>query len=205
MKGELEMSGLNGRCLQLLLCFSLAMIPASAQTSNLLQNPDAELDARHWQAWGQATIEEINGNKSFVLRNQGYYYQEVILPDGAVGQYAVFVGRGLSERINADGAITGLPYLYGYMLPPVDGTGGKSIKAYLQGQRMLGQARSAGEWVIMWGIFKVPEGTGRIGFYLHQAERKGVPQNGSAASFDDLGLYLFPTEDEAKAFVARYH
>ena len=198
------MSRLNIKSAGLLLYFSLAMIPANAQTGNLLQNPNADLDAQHWQAWKEATVEDINGNKSFVVRNQGHFYQEVILPGGSVGQYAVFIGRGSSERINADGAITGLPYLYGYMLDPADEVGGKNIKAYLQGQRMLCSARVADEWVIMWGIFKVPEGTGRIGFFLNQAERRGVPQNGSAARFDDLGLYLFTTPEEAKAFVARY-
>ena len=31
------------------------------------------------------------------------------MPADAAGQYAVLMGRGSSERINADGAITGLP------------------------------------------------------------------------------------------------
>jgi hypothetical protein len=70
---------------------------------------------------------------------------------------------------------------------------------------MLSSATSVGEWVKMWGIFKVPEGTGRIRFFLNQALRQGVPHNGSAARFDDLGLYLFPTEEEAKSFAAGYN
>ena len=38
------------------------------------------------------------------------------LPTGAVGQYVVMIGRAASERINSDGAITGLPSLYGFMM-----------------------------------------------------------------------------------------
>jgi len=36
---------------------------------------------------------------------------------------------------------------------------------------------------------------------MKQAERKGLPHNGSAARFDDVGLYLFPTEQAARSFV----
>jgi len=57
----------------------------------------------------------------------------------------------------------------------------------------------------MWGIFKVPERTKRIRFFLSQASRRGVPHNGSAARFDNLGLYLFSTKQDAEAFVNEYH
>ena len=186
----------------LFLCF--AVITAKAQMDNLLQNPKADLDAQHWRAFGQAAIEEVDGDRLFVVRNGGYFLQDVILPEAAGGQFAVLIGRGSSERINPDGAITGLPYLYGYMMAPAESNGGR-IFAYLQGQRMLGSATFAGEWVKMWGVFRVPEGTGRIRFFLNQALRRGVPHNGSAARFDDLGLYLFPTEEEARWFAASYN
>ena len=182
-----------------LLFLCLAAVPTNAQTGNLLQNPKADLDAQHWRAFGQAAVEEVNGNRCFVLSNGGYFLQDVILPEGAVGQYAVLIGRGSSERINPDGAITGLPHLYGYMMAPGEPNGGRII-AYLQGQQMRSSATLVGEWVKMWGIFRVPEGTSRIRFFLSQALRQGVPHNGSAARFDDLGLYLFPTEEEAKSF-----
>jgi hypothetical protein len=61
------------------------------------------------------------------------------------------------------------------------------------------------EWVDMWGIFPVPERTKRIRFFLNQALRRGVPHNGSAARFDNLGLYLFATKEDAQAFVNQYH
>ena len=183
-----------------LLFLFLAPALASAQANNLLENPKAELDAQHWRAMGEATIEEFDGKRSFVVRNGGYFLQDVILPEGAAGQYAVLIGRGSSERINADGAITGLPYLYGYMMVPGVPNGGRVLD-YLQGQRMLCSARTANEWVKMWGIFKVPVGTSVIRFFLDQALRGGVPHNGSAARFNDLGLYLFATKEEAQAFV----
>jgi hypothetical protein len=57
----------------------------------------------------------------------------------------------------------------------------------------------------MWGIFQVPEGIGSIRFFLNQAERRGVSHNDSAARFDDLGLHLFATREEAETFVSGYN
>ena len=187
-----------------LLFLCLAVITACAQTGNLLQNPNADLEAQHWRAFGQATVEEANGNRLFVVRNGGYFLQDVILPEDAIGKFAVLIGHGSSERINPDGAITGLPYLYGYMMAPGTTDGGR-IFAYLQGQQMRSSETFVGEWVKMWGVYRVPEGTGRIRVFLNQALRQGVPHNGSAARLDDLGLYLFPTEEEVKAFAGGYN
>jgi hypothetical protein len=172
-----------------------------AQATNLLRNGNANAESAFWRAYGEATVERTTGNNlCFVVRNGGHFMQDVELPKGAVGQYAVFIGRGSSERINADGAITGLPYLYGYMMEK-GRPDRKEILAYLQGQQMRSRSVIRDEWVQMWGIFEVPEGTNTIRFFLNQAERKGVPQNGSAARFDDLGLFLFATKEEAEVFV----
>ena len=180
-------------------------VVCNAQSRNLLQNPNASEGANFWRAFGWATIEaSTGGNLCFVVRNGGYFLQDVALPDDAVGQFAVFIGRGASERINADGAITGLPYLYGYMLAEGRPDGGK-VLAYLQDQRMSAQTTTRDEWVNMWGIFEVPKNTKKISFFLNQAERRGVPHNGSAARFDNLGLYLFPSREEAQAFVQQFH
>lgn len=179
-------------------CVSGAVL-ANAQPRNLLQNPNAGLGTKFWTTFGDASVELMPGdNFCFVVRNGGYLLQDVVLPDDAVGQYAVLIGRGASERINEDGAITGLPYLYGYMMEQ-----GRSEKvlAYLQGQRMLGRTNIRDQWVAMSGIFQVPEGTRKIRFFLNQALRQGVPHNGSAARFTDLGLYLFSSKQEAEAFV----
>ena len=181
------MARITVKSVVLFLFVTLVPILAGAQSTNLLQNPNADLDAQHWRAVGEAAVEDFKGSRCFVVRNGGSFFQDVALPGGAAGQYALLTGRGSSERINPDGAITGLPYLYGYMMAPGDPGGGR-IHAYLQGQHMRSSATAKDEWVRMWGIFRVPEGTGKIRFFLNQAERRGVEHNGSAARFDDLGL-----------------
>lgn len=183
-----------------LLLLALSVISVSAQSDNLLRNPDADLDTQSWQARGEATVEEVGGNRCFVVRNGGSFSQDVTLPQGAAGQYVVFIGRGSSERVNPDGSVTDLPYLYGYVLAEAGGQK-ERILDYLQG--MLGRSSIANEWVKMSGVFKVPEGASRIRFFLNQGLGRGVERDGSAARFDDVGLYIFPTEKEAKAFARR--
>ena len=195
-------SSLIFRGLMILSVFLSGASIHNAQYRNLLENPNADQDLKQWRAFGEATVEVSTGNNScFVVRNGGYVFQDVLLTDDAVGQYAVLIGRGASERINDNGAITGLPYLYGYMMEE----NGDSVLAYLQGQQMLANPRMRDEWVDMWGIFRVPEKTKRIRFFLNHALRNGVPHNGSAARFDNLGLYLFAVKEDAEAFVRQSH
>jgi hypothetical protein len=179
--------------------FVIALLSLSAichaQSPNLLKNPNADQQVAHWRVFGDATVEDSR----FVVRNGGYFFQDVELPEDAAGQYAVFIGLGTSDRINSDGAITGLPYLYGYMME--DHT---RILDYLQGQQMRADVSMIDEWATMWGIFQVPEKTKRVRFFLNQALANGASHNGSAARFDDVGLYLFATHKEAKHFVAQY-
>jgi hypothetical protein len=183
----------------ILICLLLIATTVRAQT-NLLLNPNADSKAENWRVSGQATVEEFNGDKVFVVRNKGEFVQDVNLTQSDIGKFALLIGRGSSERINDDGAITGLPYLYGYMMDSSIPRGSR-IYAYLQGQQMRARSSYQDEWVTMFGIFRVPEGTGAIRFFLSQAERKNVLQNGSAARFDNVGLYLFETEEDALKFV----
>ena len=122
--------------------FSVTTALANAQSNNLLQNPSADDGADHWRAFGDADVEQTpESGPHFRVRNKGYFLQDVSLPEGVVGKYALLIGRVSSERINADGAITGLPYLYGYMMEGTNPRGGR-ILSYLQGQQMLCGSKS---------------------------------------------------------------
>lgn len=183
--------------------FCSTFVSISAQ-DNLLKNPTADLGGEHWKSEQNAAVEETSdGNRIFVVRNQGSFRQTVELPEKSDGKYILLIGRGASERVNADSAITGLPYLYGYLLNS-DRPDGKQINTYLTEQKLLGRAQNENEWVVMYGVFQVPKETVAARIFLNQAERRGVPQNGSAALFDEIGLYLFDTEKEALGFAKRY-
>ena len=172
---------------------------ANAQ-SNLLQNPNADLQS--WRAFGQASVESCaTDNPCFVLRNGGYFIQDVNISSGSVGRYALLVARASTERVLADsGSITGLASLYGYMMDAGEPRGGR-VLAYLQGQNMSPLNVPKNESVTLWGIFQVPNGTGRIRVFLNQALANGTPHNGSATRFDDVGVYLFSTKEDAQSFI----
>jgi hypothetical protein len=180
-------------------CLTLALA-LQAPGANMLVNGDAAGGTGGWITNGSAKTERIGAVSCFVVRSKGSFQQEVRLPPESIGMYAAVVGKGESDRINDDGSITGLPYLYG-MVVAADRT---RFLAYWQGQKMLGRPREPGEWVTMSGVFSVPYGATYVSIQLKQGERKGVPQNGSAARFSDVRLVLFPTEAAARAYVDEY-
>ena len=168
--------------------------------ANMLVNGDAAGGMGGWITNGNVKIERIGGVTCFAIRSKGSFQQEVRLPPGSIGMYAAVVGRGESDRVNEDGSITGLPYLYGTVVA----ADRRRFLAYWQGQQMLARPRKPGEWVTMSGIFSVPYGAEWVSIQLRQAERKDLPQNGSAARFSDVRLVLFPTEAAARAYVDEY-
>lgn len=172
--------------------------------TNLLQDSLGLAGTKYWKYSGEAALELTGSGKSvFAVRNKGSIWQEFVLPKDSAGKYVLLISRCSSERVEPNGIITGLPYLYGYMLNRGQQTRG-SIDEYLQGQNMRCRPTTENEWVYQWGVFKVPPTTVKIRLYLDQAERSGVPQNGSIARFDDVGAFLFESESEAFRFITDY-
>ena len=92
--------------------FAIAVSAAQPWMEDLLVNGNASEGARGWTTEGDARVEERDRVPCFTVRNGGAFAQEIELPAGAAGQFAVLLGRGRAARINANGTITGLPYLY---------------------------------------------------------------------------------------------
>jgi hypothetical protein len=183
--------------LSALITFQVIQPTGSLAADNLLLNSEAQSSAS-WNAYGDARVErDVCTTPCFVVRNKGHFFQDVQLTQSK--GYVLMIGCVSSERINASGSITGLPYLYGYMI----GADGK-IATYLQGQQMRCSAKQVNEWVTAWGVFEITPTARTIRFFLMQAEASGVPQNGSAARFDNLGLYVFDTTSAAQEFAGTY-
>ena len=139
----------------------------------------------------------------------------VVHPAGRIicrsgGNLRGIAGLGQSDRVNTDGSITGMPYLYA----SVWAGDTKRVLAYWQGANslmkpqvapaMLARPESPTDWVKMYGLFEVPKGAALIRVQLSQGNRRGSPPDGSVARFRDVRLHLFPTEREARTFVNRY-
>ncbi len=189
-----------------LFCFLFSQVAVTAQPTNILNGPFADESMDYWTADGDAVIEEVNGDPCFVLRDGGFFSQEIDLPEDVFGKFILIIGTVSSERINANGIITGLPYFYGYMMAEnTENEDSADIYAYLQSTDAFDSINIENEWVVTWEIFPVQEDSGSIQLFLNQAEQRGVPHNGSAARFDDLGVYVFSSVEQARLFVDEYY
>ena len=178
---------------------------------NMLANGDARAGRQHWvprmnhqlptrEQAKDATIEDCDGVPCFVVRNGMAWQQRIRLLEDQSGKYVLLIATASSERVYQDDNITGLPYLWARLWtePPalLPGT-------ILQGMRI--QPRTANQWMTMHGIFPVPKGIVSMDVMLGQGERKGTPQNGSAARVKDVEVRFFDTEAAAQEYVARYN
>jgi WD40 repeat protein len=165
---------------------------------NLLKNTSANEGRKLWKTEGEVSIGETGGNPHFVIRYSGTFRQNVTLPPDAA--FIVIAARAASERIPASGGITGLPYIYGYFVNKKDPN---RFNGYLNANGLRLDAEEKDRWGVVGAVMKLPPETGGIWFMLQQASG-GDPQNGSAARFDDVGLYAFPDEITAKEFLKKY-
>ncbi len=167
---------------------------------NLVRNSSANQDTKSWRTNGDASIEPgKGGNPHFSIKHKASFSQDVLIP-GAAGKFAAIVARASSARKNERGDQTGYPYLYGYW---VHNTNPNKFNGYLQGQEMRLTPTASDRWGVVSGVFQIPPDTGSIRLLLQQADGKSA-QDGSAARFDDVGIYLFANEAAVKRFLRSY-
>ncbi len=167
---------------------------------NLVANPGANQGLDFWAAEGDVTVEEEeDGNFVYAIRYSGTLSQDVPLGEAA-GRAVLVVARSASERIEEDGDQTGLPYLYGQVM---GGPGGARVLLYLQESTLTQTEREVNTWGAVWGVFEAPSEADFVRIFLGQSDGRRS-QNGSAAWFDDVGVFVFDTREEALAFVRRF-
>jgi WD40 repeat protein len=170
--------------------------------TNYLDNPNANQQQRFWRTSGDAGVEECApGNPCFVTRWDGDLVGTATLPADAAGRYMLLIGSASAERAHAQGSDqTGEAYIHGYG-EGLDPNGG--LGKHYSARTLITRTREADTWSTLWGVFPVGEGIRKLSFEIRQADGSSA-KTGSASRFDDLGVYLFDTEQQAKAFVARY-
>jgi len=166
---------------------------------DLVANPAANQRLGSWTVEGEVTVErEEDGNFVYAVRYSGTLAQDVPLGEAA-GRAVLVIARTASERVEEDGDQTGLPYLYGQVM---GGPGGTRALLNLQESTLTHPGREAGAWAVVWSIFEAPAEADSVRIFLGQADGRRA-QNGSAAWFDDVGVFVFDTRDEALAFARR--
>lgn len=194
-----------------ILVISLIVALAAQQVPppNLVENGDARGGASGWQRQrgteraasqldNDAFIETRDGAPCFVMRNQASWIQHVGLHEDYAGKFLLLIARASSERVHPDGNITGLPYLWARVM-----NGARPSNANVF-QGMSLRSKTPDEWGTIHGIFRMPQGARAITIRLGQAQRRGTPQNGSAARIKEVEMRLFNSRTEAEAYVARY-
>ena len=186
----------------LCLCLLLAVASASAQSNNLLKNPTGAEGLQSWRVFGNASAAECPGaGKCFVIHQDAFIFQDVDVSEDAAGMFAVLIGLASIET-NSDGPL-GRPYLHGYFMSSGE-LRTSTIFANLTGQEMANQPRAGGDWVKQYGLFKVPSRTGRIRIFMRSGCGKTETSINCVSHFVKPGIFLFNTEDEARAFVNSY-
>jgi hypothetical protein len=184
------------------LCILFLLSSASAQ-NNLVKNPSAEEGLKFWRVFGNASASDCLGvGKCFSVNQDAFVFQDIDVPESAAGRFALFISFAAIEKSYSP-KTTGQPYLHGYFM-----TSGELRKAILlanlSGQEMTHRPNANGEWVKEFGVFLVPERTGRIRIFMRSGCGKTEPSSNCTSHFRNAGVFLFETEDEAKAFVASY-
>lgn len=167
---------------------------------NLVKNPSANRGTRDWQPEGEAAVDRTDdGDPYFSVRNGGTFRQ-VVDVSGSTGRTLLVVAFAAGERIDAGGDRTGLPLLSGELASAEDD---RDVTARLTAKTLLHAVKTPGEWGVVWGAVRIPVGTRSLRLFLGQAQGSAA-HDGSAAWFDDVGVFLFDSDEEARAFVPRY-
>lgn len=184
------------------LCFLLMMSSASAQSSNLVKNPNGDEGVQFWRVFGNASVSECSSvGKCFSINQDAFVFQDIDVPESTSGMYALFISLSSIEQSNSQKL--GQPYTYGYFMTSGD-LRNATVLANLSGQEMANRPTANGVWVKQFGIFRVTERTGRIRTFLRGGCDKTEASNNCVSHFRKAGVFLFGTEEEAKAFIESY-
>jgi len=175
---------------------------ASAQTNNLLKNSNGGEGLQSWRVFGNAAASDCPGaGKCFSIFQDAFIFQDITVSESAAGMFAVLISFASIET-NPVGPL-GHPYLHGYFMNSGD-LKTAAVLANLNGQEMASPPTANASWVKQYGVFKLPEQAGAIRIFL----RSGCPKTAATAAcvshFRGPGIFLFSTEDEAKAFANAY-
>lgn len=163
------------------------------------QPPQNYVGTDGWRAYLNATAEESGGERVYAVRGEGNLHQAGAIPEEFAGHHVLVTAEARCERCG-DGRLTGRPGLYGEMQGA--GTSGARVYAYLTGQPSMSYpAEARGEWARLWGVFRVPTGTRKVSLVLQRGSRRGEADDGRVALFRSPAVYVFPSEDDARAFV----
>ncbi|HEX6190035.1 MAG TPA: hypothetical protein VFZ40_18295 [Pyrinomonadaceae bacterium] len=183
-------------------CLLLMLGSVFAQSNNLVKNANGDEGTKFWRVFGNASVSEhASLGKRFSINQDAFLFQDIDVPASTAGMYAVFISLASIDHLNSNKL--GSPYTHGYFMTAGD-LRNASLLANLAGQEMTNPPTTNGEWVKQFGVFRVPEQTGRIRIFLRGGCGKSESSVSCVSHFRKPGVFLFGSEEEAKAFVESY-
>jgi hypothetical protein len=182
--------------------FTVVVIEAPAQTAtNLLVNPTADQGTSGWMFGGIYGLATMSGSGRTVfyldstVADYSFGRQLVVLPSGSGGKWVLMIFYGWVEH-SVPGSITRHPYAIGGL----QDANANNLDSF---QGMIHNA-DAPKWQTVSGIFQLNAAAYQLYFDLGQGYGGGDDPDGKRGAFDDVGLYVFSTQQEAQAFRDAY-
>lgn len=186
------------------LVVALLLAQTAAGYRNLVVNGGA---GERTDGWGtsptNADVEDCgNRNNCFVVRRMGGFVQDFRLPLYRKGDLALAVGFVRAERLTLDTGITDRPNLHVTFM-------NQDQTRILYTKRLVSLATgiytgSSPDWQRVWTAFEIPDGAAWGTLRLSLGSRKGIEQDGSRGWFDDVAVFVVPSEDDARSIVSNY-
>ena len=182
----------------------LAFVQVTAGYRNLLVNPGANGGTDGWSvSQADAGYEACEPrNNCFVVQRFGGFVQDFKLPDSNVGQFALAVGFARAERTAPEAGITDRPNLH-LIFSNQDRTRILYSSNIVSLQTAI-HSGSSPDWQKIWAAYEIPAGAAWGNLRMSLGSRKGVEHDGSRGWFDDVGVFVVPTEAEARQIVSNY-
>lgn len=178
--------------------FALSLLTARAACAQ--QPPRNLMRADGWVAYRTGPPAGAAGEAPLTVSPGGHLYQDASVPEEFAGHYALLTAEARCESCT-DERVTGRPSIDGYMMNAGTPEGGR-IYAYLNGEPGMSYTKEArGGWARLSGVFRVAVGTRRVRLFLKPAARQGEADDGRVAQFRNAGVYVFPDEATARAFL----
>lgn len=181
-------------------CFFNPMIPEvqiADEAGNLVQNPSADQGEEYWQkATADAFVQGDSGNPAFTSRNGAHMWQTIDITS-VHGNYVVLVGISATQTIQ----VNGMGNISCHFNDREDASHqfGK-----LDSPPLTSTSNTPNEWVVLADYALIPRDTGSVTVFLSVTNIPGESHDGTLTWFDDIGLYIVDTLQEAIDLVDDY-
>ena len=164
---------------------------------NFVQNPSADLGTQDWTFYtADAFVQGDSGNPAFTSRNGAHMWQTIDITP-IHGNYVVLVGISATQTIQVNGMGTISCHFN-------DQEDASHQFGKLDSALLTSTSATPNEWVVLADYTLIPRETGSITVFLNVTSIPGENHDGALTWFDDIGLHIVDTLQEAQDIISDY-